>query len=324
MKRTTLILRASALLFSLFLVLPLLSACEVGEENGTQREIVCTVYPIYDFVLSVVGDRVSDYPVRLLADDGNDPHNFQPSVADMKAVSDAAVLFTVGGVSDAWTRELVAPDTAVVHLLDAVTVCAGDHAHGDGHSHAGHDHGDYDEHFWLSLRNAREAVAEILRVLSEVFANDADAVAEFRLNAEGYTAVLTALDAQYAEALSDRTLDTLLVADRFPFLYLARDYGIRYKAAFPGCSAECDASFATVVSLVETLKNAGLPAILVTETGKQDLAETVIRESGRTDAEVLVLHSCQSVTKEEIESGVTYLSIMEENLSVLCVALGAS
>lgn len=321
--------RVAVLLLAVLLLLPLLASCRGGRENGERREIVCTIYPIYDFVLSVVGDRVSDYPVRLLADDGNDPHNFQPSVSDMKAVSDAAILFSVGGSSDGWTRDLSATEPLTVPLLDAVTVCEGDHeGHGDEgdlHGHEGHDHGAYDEHFWLSLSNAREAVAAILSALTKRFSSDEAAVAEFKANAEAYTAALTALDARYKAALGaeNRTFDTLLVADRFPFLYLTRDYGLGYEAAFPGCSAECDASFSTVTSLVETLKEKELPAVLITETGKRDLAETIIREAGSAKTEIRVLHSCQSVTKRERDAGVTYLSIMEQNLSVLLCALGA-
>ena len=325
MRRFSKAARAFALLLVFLLLLPYLFSC--GQRREIKAEIVCTIYPIYDFVRSIVGDRASEYPVRLLADDGNDPHNFQPSVSDLAAASGASVLFTVGSSTDAWARAL-ASDVRVVSLLDAVTVCEGDHAgHADeeGHSHAGHDHGEYDEHFWLSLRNAREAVAEILSVLSEVFSLDGEAVADFSENAARYDAALSALDARYEEALGAEkcAFDTLLVADRFPFLYLARDYGLSYEAAFPGCSAECDASFSTVLSLVKTLREKGLPALLVTETGKTELAQTVKREAGRSDAEVLVLHSCQSVTTEEIRAGVTYLSIMEENLSVLRTALGA-
>lgn len=321
--------RVAVLLLAVLLLLPFLASCGGGGERGEKSEIVCTIYPIYDFVLSVVGDRVSDYPVRLLADDGNDPHNFQPSVSDMKAVSDAAILFCVGGSSDQWTQELSANGALAVPLLDAVTVCEGDHeGHGGeerSHSHAGHDHGAYDEHFWLSLSNAREAVAAILSALTKRFSSDEAAVAEFKANAEAYTEALTALDARYKAALDaeSRTFDTLLVADRFPFLYLTRDYGLGYKAAFPGCSAECDASFSTVASLVEALKEKRLPAVLVTETGKRDLAETILREAGSVEGKILVLHSCQSVTKRELDAGVTYLSIMEQNLSVLRSALGA-
>ena len=315
--------RVAVLLLAALLLLPLLSSCREGRRNGEKYEIVCTIYPIYDFVLAVVGDRVSDYPVRLLADDGNDPHNFQPSIADMKSVSDAAVLFCVGGSSDGWTSELSFFDTLTAPLLDFVTVCEDDHGHEDDHSHIGNEHGSYDEHFWLSLSNAREAVAAILSVLTERFSFDEAAVAEFKANAEAYTAALTELDDRYRAELCDRAFDTLLVADRFPFLYLTQEYGLRYEAAFPGCSAECDASFSTVASLVEALKEKELPAVLVTETGKRDLAETIIREAGSTEAEILVLHSCQSVTKRERNAGVTYLSIMERNLSVLLFALGA-
>lgn len=317
---SSLVTRVLILILTALLLFPLLLSCE-KREGSEKNEIVCTIYPIYDFVLNVLGSRASDYSVRLLSDDGNDPHNLQPSVSDIAALSEAAIVFYVGGASDAWIGELPATSTVRVPLIDFVTVCESDH--GEGHGHEGHDHGAYDEHFWLSLRSSAEAVEKILSVLSEVFSEDTEAVSAFLENARAYILALTALDARYEAALSEekRTFDTLLVADRFPFLYLAHDYGLHFEAAFPGCSSECDASFSTVISLVSLLRDEGLPAVLVTETGAQDLAKTVIREAGREDAKILVLHSCQAVTAREIGSGITYLSIMEQNLSVLISVL---
>ncbi len=320
MMRTSLILRVCALLLCALLLLPIFSSCAASEERSEKFEIVCTIYPIYDLVCAVLGDRVSDYPVLLLSDNGNDPHNYQPSVKDIASISDASVFFYVGGASDAWAEELSRPAKASVSLLDACDVCEGDHdhAHGEGEHH---DHGAYDEHFWMSLSNASAVVEEILRVLSEVYRDDSDAVTDFCANADAYKAELSALDARYRDMVADAALDTIIVADRFPFLYLVRDYGLSYHAAFPGCSAECDASFSTVVGLSDRLRASEISALIVTETGERELAETVIRTSGRDGIEILTLHSCQRVTKEDREAGVTYLTIMENNLSVLTRAL---
>jgi len=314
-----------ALILCVLLFTLSLSSCTGGTTGEEDPEIVCTIYPIYDLVRCVLGDRIAEHPVGVLSDNGNDPHNLQPSVRDIAAVKDASLFLYVGGASDAWAEELLSPDAVSVALLDVCDVCESDHGHGDegedGHGHDHHDHGEYDEHFWLSLTNAMQAVEEICRVLSEVYADDAETVADLRANADAYLASLAALDARYREAVESAALDTVLVADRFPFLYLMRDYGLTYHAAFPGCSTECDASFDTVARLSETLKGTEIPAVIITETGDRALAETVIRASGRENVEILVLHSCQSVTKKDRERGVTYLSIMENNLSVLTRAL---
>lgn len=313
------LLRAAVLCLLLVMLLPTLAFCTAGA-GERDTEIVCTIYPIYDWVLNVLGDRAEDYPVRLLSDSGNDPHNYQPSVRDIAEIADSTLFLYVGGESDAWAGELADSGTRSVALIDAVDVCESDHEHDHGHEHD-HDHGEYDEHFWLSLVNAKEAVEEICRVLSELYADDTEAVADFRANTDAYLARLDALDMRYREAVDVAPVQTILVADRFPFAYLVRDYGLTYHAAFPGCSAEADASFATLVELSEHLFELGLSAVLVTETGSTEIAETVIRASELEGVEILTLHSCQSVTKADRENGITYLSIMENNLSVLTRAL---
>ena len=318
---------AVALLLLVFLLLPAFSGCAALSSWDTP-DVVCTVYPIYDWTLAILGDYAEDYSVLLLSDNGNDPHNYQPTVREIAAIRDAAVFLSLGGVSDAWADEVAEPSGRWLAMIDAVELCesAHEHSHGndDGHGH-GHaeTHSDVDEHFWLSLRNAERAVLAIAELLIEVYGEETDAAAAFRLNAERYVEALRELDARYVEALASKERDTVLVADRFPYLYLMNDYGIRYHAAFPGCSAETEASFATVASLSDALKNEGMPAVIITETGKRDLADTVIAASGRTDVAVLVLHSCQSVTKRDRDGGANYLSIMEENLAVLTAALAS-
>ena len=311
--------RGTALLLLCLVLLPLLCGCALtGKEHS---EIVCTVYPLYDWTLAVLGDYAERYPVLLLSDNGNDPHNYQPTVREIAAVKDAALFLSVGGVSDAWAEEIAKPTGKWLTLLDAVELCGMDHEHHDHEHGDGHTHDEIDEHFWLSLGNAKRAVLAITEALSEVYADDAEAVAAFRKNAEAYTERLDTLDGRYRAAVAEAARDTVLVADRFPYLYLFSDYGIRSHAAFPGCSAETEASFATVVSLAKTLEELRLTTVLITETGTRDLADTVIAAAGRSDVSVLVLHSCQSVSLKERESGISYLSIMEENLAVLSAAL---
>jgi zinc transport system substrate-binding protein len=176
----------------------------------------------------------------------------------------------------------------------------------------------YDEHVWLSLRNAETLVTAIAEALCTADAAHSDA---YRANAEGYNAALSALDAQYAEAVAAGAHDTILVPDRFPFRYLTDDYDLNYYAAFAGCSAETEASFETLVFLSEKLDALGLPAVIVTESSDRKLAETVIRQGETKAADILVLDSMQSVTQEDIGSGTTYLGIMEQNLNVLKQAL---
>ena len=193
-----------------------------------------------------------------------------------------------------------------------------------GHHEEDHDHdADHvhpvDEHVWLSVRNAETVCAAISEALC---AADEDHADLYETNLGSYTAELASLDAAYTDLIESAERKTLLFGDRFPFLYLTHDYELEYHAAFPGCSAETEASFATISFLAGKLDELALPAVLTIDGSDQKIAKTIIENSAMKDAEILTLDSMQSVTDAEITAGVSYLSIMEDNLAVLKKALG--
>ena len=195
-----------------------------------------------------------------------------------------------------------------------------EHEHGEDHDH---DHEEeeeieYDEHVWLSLRNAEKLVGVIADALAEIDAEHADA---YRANAEDYLEKLQALDAQYAETVNAAAYKTVLFGDRFPFRYLVDDYGLAYYAAFTGCSAESEASFQTILFLAQKLDELGLPAVLTIENPKTRMPETIVASSQAKNQKILAMNSMQGVTAQEVKAGADYLAIMEENLRVLREAL---
>jgi|GEM_PF-13148 len=192
------------------------------------------------------------------------------------------------------------------------------------HDHHDHEHEheheeEADEHVWLSLRNAQRLVKVIADALSEADPANAE---KYQANAAAYIEKLAELDSRYAEVVSAAEKKTLLFCDRFPFRYLTDDYGLRYYAAFSGCSAESEASFATVVFLAQKLSELDLPAVLIIEDGNSKIAETVIASSENPNTPVLVLNSMQKITGEDVKAGVTYLQTMQMNLEVLKEAVG--
>ena len=260
----------------------------------------------------------------MLLGNGADLHSYQPTADDIITIASCDVFIYVGGTSDTWVddalQEAVNPDMIVVDLMDVL----GDQAKEEeivegmqGEAEEAEEGPEYDEHVWLSLKNAEKLVTAIRDAISEADAENAET---YRANAAAYCEKLAELDAQYAEAVSAAAQDTILVPDRFPLRYLTDDYDLNYYAAFVGCSAETEASFETLVFLSEKLDELGLPAVIVTESSDQKLARTVI-EQGQTDAEILVLDSMQSVTDADAAAGATYLGIMEQNLGVLRQAL---
>lgn len=313
--------RITALFLALLLAVGVFSAC--GQKNKPQGEysIVVTVYPAYDWLMQVLGDEASRFDVRLLQDNGVDLHSYQPSTGDIIAISSCDLFIYVGGASDGWVKDALEqatnPSMQVICLLDVLGAKALEEELAEGmQAEEEEDEAEKDEHVWLSLRNAAYFTQQICDCLCSL---DKEHAASYRENCGAYLTALQSLDDQYTQTIRSCPLRTLLFADRFPFLYLVKDYGLQYYAAFSGCSAEINASDDTVISLANRLKELGLPAVLILDHGNVSLAETVLEDAGLS-LPILELNSIQSVTSENAEGG--YLAIMEQNLNTLRTALG--
>jgi zinc transport system substrate-binding protein len=324
-----------AFLLSFGLLVSCIVTCAGAEAN--QINIVTTIFPIYDWVREVVGDNATHANITLLLDNGVDLHSYQPTAQDILAISTADLFIYVGGESDEWVEDVLQsamnPNLKAINLVDAMgedikteEVVEGmehDHDHEDSEDHEEHDHEheheeEADEHVWLSLRNAGKLTRIIADTLSEI---DPDYAEYYQANASAYIGKLADLDARYTDTVNGSACKTILFGDRFPFRYLADDYGLTYFAAFSGCSAESEASFETIVFLAGKTDELGLPAVLTIEHPKTRIAETIVQATSAKDQKILVLDSMQGTTVSDIQAGMTYLSVMESNLEVLKEAL---
>ncbi len=324
-----------AFLLSFGLLVSCIVTCAGAEAN--QINIVTTIFPIYDWVREVVGDNATHANITLLLDNGVDLHSYQPTAQDILAISTADLFIYVGGESDEWVEDVLQsamnPNLKAINLVDAMgedikteEVVEGmehDHDHEDSEDHEEHDHEheheeEADEHVWLSLRNAGKLTGIIADTLSEI---DPDYAEYYQANASAYIGKLADLDARYTDTVNSSAYKTILFGDRFPFRYLADDYGLTYYAAFSGCSAESEASFETIVFLAGKTDELGLPAVLTIEHPKTRIAETIVQATSAKDQKILVLDSMQGTTVSDIQAGMTYLSVMESNLEVLKEAL---
>lgn len=311
-------------IFSAVLILLSLCACGgVGSAENNKIKVVCTVFPIYDWTREIAGDKAE---IIWLTKNGTDMHSFQPSAADMVKIAECDILVYIGGESDKWVDEAVKQYQNEKRTLINLTSLLGgslkeeEHIEGMQEEHEqGEEEAEYDEHIWLSLKNAALFADAIADSLAE---KDPENAEFYKENARNYTEKLTVLDGEYEKAVSAAPLKTLLVADRFPFRYLTEDYGLSYYAAFPGCSAETEASFETVAFLSAKADELGLKYIVKTETAATKIAETVIANTKEKNQEILVLDSMQSVGSKDARNGTTYLSVMEKNLETLKKALG--
>ena len=309
------------------LLLPCLFGCAQSKNDG-KINIVCTIFPIYDWVRSIVGESDS-VELTLLIQNGADIHSYQPTAADIMAISRCDALVFIGADSEAWVSDALERANNESTLKIALSgieglrlhnISSSSHSH-DGHDHEehDHDHGVFDEHLWLSLKNATVATEYLCE---QICAIDDKNAPLYRSNFESYKNALLELDAQYQSAV--QSIDTeqrfMLFADRFPFVYLLEDYGIEYSAAFEGCTTDVDAGFDTVLRLVKEADEHGITHIAVSETSDKALARTVA-SSAKGDIDVVVLHSLQSVNQKQLADGFCYLSAMRDNLKAIKTAL---
>lgn len=300
-------------------------ACTANTSGSAKLNIVTTIFPEYDWVRNIAGDYTNNIDLTLLCDNGVDMHSFQPTASDIVKISSCDVFVYVGGESDGWVedvlKEAVNEKMQVVKLMDVIgesaveeEIVEGMQAEEDGDEGDGGT--DYDEHVWLSLKNAQKCVLAISAAMGAV---DPSNNKNYYMNSVSYNNTLDELDKKYAEAVNNAGRDTILFADRFPFRYLTDDYNLNYYAAFAGCSAETEASFDTVVFLAGKVDELGLNAVITIDSGDQAIAKTIIENTSSKDQEILVMDSMQSTKTSDNRS---YVEIMESNLVVLEKALG--
>lgn len=302
---------------------------QAKDNNDKQIKVVTTIFPEYDWVKEIAGDEVSNMDLTMLLDNGVDLHSYQPTADDIMKISDCDLFIYVGGESDAWVedalKEAVNKDMKVINLLDVLgssvkeeEVVEGMEAEEEEEEDRAEEEPEYDEHVWLSLRNAKVLCKAIADDLAEIDTENADAYQE---NEKAYADKLDELDKKYQETVDAASQKTVLFGDRFPFRYMVDDYGLSYYAAFVGCSAETEASFETITFLAGKTDELGLKNIMTIEKSDQKIAKTIIENTKEKNQGILTLDSMQSTTSDDVKKGATYFSIMESNLNVLQEAL---
>ncbi len=311
------------------------SGCTANEntsENTSSAHklsIVTTIFPEYDWTREILGENADNTELTMLLDNGVDLHSYQPMADDIIKISDCDLFIYVGGESDGWVDDALKNSTnknmKVINLLDVLgdnvkneETVEGMQEEEEEHENDEEHEEEKDEHVWLSLKNAEVLCNAIADTLEEIDPDNKDAYAA---NASAYIAELSALDKNYGDTVNNAARKTVLFGDRFPFRYMVDDYGLTYYAAFAGCSAETEASFETVSFLAKKTDELGLPCILTIEGAKHNIAETIVQNTGSKDQKILTMDSMQATTSEDVKNGVTYLTVMDKNLSVLKEAL---
>lgn len=327
MKKLVSIFLSTVIICSLFSI----SGCgktEKVQNSDGKISIVTTIFPYYDFVRQLAGDKAD---VRLLLSPGSDPHSYEPTPSDIVAIENCDLFIYNGGESDEWVDGVLSSienkNVKVMKMMEYVTL-RHEQSMDHNHKHAehedmddndeGHDHEEgeeYDEHIWTSIRNAERMSASIADELISVDSKNSDYYNEKKAD---YISSLDSLDKKFTEVANNKKRDTLVFGDRFPFLYFVSDYDLGYECAFPGCSHETEPSTAVVSHLIDFTRENNIPVVFYLELSSGKIAQIISEDSS---AKTMQFSSCHNVTKEDFENGATYISVMEQNLEALKEAL---
>ncbi|MBQ6473882.1 MAG: zinc ABC transporter substrate-binding protein, partial [Victivallales bacterium] len=298
-----------------------LFAASVFAAQPPRLRIIATTFPLCDWTRQILGQQTTTVELVQMQDNGIDLHSFQPTARDLSRLAQCDLFLYIGGESDTWVsnalRAHTNPRRQTLNLLETLGNTAleeshlegmenHDHHHGEAkhdhdhhHGEAKHDHDEeheLDEHIWLSLRRASRLCQAIAVQLARL---DPPHATEYQSNCQAYQAKLLALDKRYANAVQTAHRKYLLFADRFPFRYLADDYGLTCFAAFSGCSAETEASFKTIAFLASKVDELSLPAVLALESRQHKIPETVVRTAKSKGVKILTVDSLQSATSRD-------------------------
>jgi zinc transport system substrate-binding protein len=311
----------SAVLLTMFTF----SFCKEAASADKKPSVVATIFPQYDFARAIAGDKAE---LTMLLRPGTESHSYDPTPQDILKIQNCDIFIYGGGESDEWVDGVLeSMDTSkmrIISLMDCVDVVEEEIVEGmqdeeeeEGEEgEEGHEHEEeYDEHVWTSPVNAKKIVQKISDTLSEVDPANAGA---YKNNTAAYLGKLDRLDASFRDVVKGAARKTLVFGDRFPFRYFADAYGLKYFAAFPGCSTETEASAATIAFLIDKVKAEKIPVVFHIELSNEKIADTICEATG---AKKLLLHAAHNITRDDFRNGLTYLDIMTANVSALKEAL---
>ena len=307
-----------ALVLTLIFAVGIFSACReenISTSDTGKIDVICTVAPVFDWVLEIAGDLSDNFEVTLLSN-GTDVHGFQPSARDIADIQKCDILITVGGASDIWIDNIEGLDkVSKVRLFDLLPKDELLTSSGD-HHHTEHEVDEYDEHIWLSLKYAQLQVDGICDALCEA---DPQNGIIYKKNAAYYCEKLRELDKNYIKAAEDSRDKTVIFADRFPFAYMMRDYNLTCYSAFSSCSTDASASFEVVIDLAKKVQDCNKDTLIVLENSDKAVAKAISDAAGKA-MEFVVMDSCQSVSSKDAAE-FDYVETMRKNLDTLEEAL---
>lgn len=297
-----------------------LCLCSCTSQNDTDNrdsgklKIISTVFPPYDLAKQIAGDNAD---ISILLPPGSESHTYEPTAKEILEIQNCDIFLYIGGENEQWAEKIISSNKSdsvkTVKLIDCVKTLEEADLHEEEH-HEEHSH-EADEHIWTSPKNEQLMLTAVYDAICEA---DPENKAVYTKNKDSYNEQLSELDKAYKEAIDNAKNKTIIIADKFPFRYLAEEYGLDCYAAFSSCSDESEPSAAAMTSLISKIKELKIPVVYYLEFSSTKVADTLCSETG---ASSLMLHSCHNVSKEDLEKGISYVDLMKQNLENLKIAL---
>ncbi len=299
----------------------LVAGCVNNIQKGPKGKIsaVTTLFPLYEFAKEVGGDKVD---VTLLLPPGAEAHTFEPTPSVIQKINDADIFVYIGAGMEPWAQDIIeGSQNKNLVILDAsskVTLLKSqgqdDPEHGFEEQDNEHHQGEYDPHIWLDFDNDKKIIDAISQALAQKDQKNAGFYME---NAEDYKAKLSALEKKYGEGLSDCKQKEFITGGHNAFGYLAHKYGLESISAF-GVSPDSEPTPQKIKRIIDLTKEHNIKYIYFETLVNPKMAETIAQEA---NAKTLVLNPAGNLLKEQFQQGVTFISLMEENLENLKIGL---
>lgn len=292
------------------------------EVSDNKLKVVATLFPQYDFVREIAGDKAD---ITLLMSPGVESHSYEPSPADIIKINEADLFIYTGKYMEPWAQSIIDgvenKDIEILNVSQNITLDKSeeneehyDHDEEEKHSEEEHAH-EYDPHVWTSPINAKIMVENILKELCELDPENAD---YYKQRAENYLNELNGLDNEFKEIFASSKRKEIIFAGKFALHYFAEEYDMEYESAFDSCSTETEPSVKVVAELIDEIKEKNIPVVYYPELTDPKVARSISDETG---TEMLLLHSCHNLSKDEFRGGATYLSLMKKNAENLKIGL---
>ena len=288
------------------------------ESDSDKIQVTVTLFPEYDFVTKIGGDNVE---VKLLLNSGVDIHSYEPSVKDMKNISDSDIFIYTCESTESWAESIVSglDDVVIVKAAEGIELINLDEFADEynvlfdethEHDEDAEDY-EYDGHVWLDPQNAIIMIDNICEALCEY---DPENSEYYIQNAEDYKNEIEDLDEEIEEKVASLDNNVLVFGGEFAYSYFIKRYDLQYVSVYSSCGEEAEPSVSEVKEVIDYINQNDIERIFYEELSEGTVAKMISEE---TNAESVVFYTLHNVSTEEIENGEDYVSYMRRNLEAL-------